>query len=766
MDREDRYALINERIEKLKFIAEEMQIAFFIAKNITDSFVARTIARHIVVRAENFIQHARGLLKPLRAAGYQVSEFHASKEAYASAFEEYFSAARHKLGAHVQDLDFGKRIELWNDIEIVKISFFVEGAQEIYRDLRRLSLPNYVAYTEPPELTNQVVLEALHRYQRDIENRNGIELGTDPLALTRPNTTALLNATPVHSRAGQLVLIRRWVAMQDDLLQKVITQPRIARLLKARIITDIVSFCDCLVTRPAVAGAPQEMDGLDKLIALSGESSAVIDDFVSTSNFMDELWTARSIRNNIGSHVDIDTTVTLANLLANLDSYDVYEALHFYKRVEAAFTKTCFQILFLKMYASDSQRVYGISSSHGQPVVPYADDGFEALPSSPPRYSFNDEEAYKINLMRWLHGNDDQKAEARYFFWKAFECSQAIETIEEIDIFENSGRRLRTHYLRKAHDFFSSTLSDELSDFEFRGALDIMVMCGNGFPYPLAEILVRHGWKTSPFRQWFICRSLGEISSTPHDSVRAFLQAAERSSHWPVRLQASIARFKTFVKDEGLYTLNQKGKTRVEFSRIIDALMKPRQKNERLIFLLAFASILSAPGWDLFSTPFKSNYEQLQNNIEDIIIPLLKQNSDSSKATTLKKLIQSNDYVGVSLLLAIDFEEPHPLRLELLESCCNGSISTAGHDQAARHLAMCFLLNKDHHAAFDIVQRLASRNPDWVDIQILGAEILGETVGSEKEATKWITGLRRSYKLNPELEIRLKEIEAEITKRV
>ena len=49
--------------------------------------------------------------------------------------------------------------------------------------------------------------------------------------------------------------------------------PRIARTFKARIITDIVSFCDCLVTRPVSATAPQAIAGLDKLIAANGESA-------------------------------------------------------------------------------------------------------------------------------------------------------------------------------------------------------------------------------------------------------------------------------------------------------------------------------------------------------------------------------------------------------------------------------------------------------------------------------------------------------------
>jgi len=79
-----------------------------------------------------------------------------------------------------------------------------------------------------------------------------------------------------------------------------------------------------------------------------------------------------------------------------------------------------------------------------------------------------------------------------------------------------------------------------------------------------------------------------------------------------------------------------------------------------------------------------------------------------------------------------------------MDNFCNGSIVTAGHDQASRHLAMCFLLKKEHRMAFEIAEELASRNPDWVDIQILVAQILGDTPGAEEEAAQRVASLRRA----------------------
>ncbi|MEW4477022.1 hypothetical protein, partial [Vibrio cholerae] len=110
---------------------EEMELAYYLAKNASDDQNARVLSRHVIVRAENLITHARSIRKPLQQAGYRVKDFHSTKEAYASEFESYFSEARHKLGAHIQDFDFAKRIDLWNEIETIKVDYFANDALNI-----------------------------------------------------------------------------------------------------------------------------------------------------------------------------------------------------------------------------------------------------------------------------------------------------------------------------------------------------------------------------------------------------------------------------------------------------------------------------------------------------------------------------------------------------------------------------------------------------------------------------------------------------------
>jgi hypothetical protein len=80
------------RLKKLRHIIDELQLAFHLAQHAPDAFVARTLARHVIVRAADFIAHSRGLRRPLNQAGYDTREYHRTKEIYADYFGEYFRA--------------------------------------------------------------------------------------------------------------------------------------------------------------------------------------------------------------------------------------------------------------------------------------------------------------------------------------------------------------------------------------------------------------------------------------------------------------------------------------------------------------------------------------------------------------------------------------------------------------------------------------------------------------------------------------------------
>lgn len=204
------------------------------------------------------------------------------------------------------------------------------------------------------------------------------------------------------------------------------------------------------------------------------------------------------------------------------------------------------------------------------------------------------------------------------------------------------------------------------------------------------------------------------------------------------------------------------------FDTVTDALLTPMNDSEQLICLLALASILGGSRMAAFAPPFKGDYDALQAKVEQRLLPLLKTTANPAKAKTLKDLIQTHDYIGVCVLVALDLDggEQHPLYRALLQNCVEGSIETAWHTQSQRHLAMAYHLLNDNKTAYDVAKGIAQRDPEMADAQILVAQLLGEMPGSEDQAKTEIARIRRVYPLNASQEAALAQVEATILARL
>lgn len=745
------------RLEKLLFMVEEMQVAAAMATATADGFAARTLIRHVLIRAENFIEHARALRKPLNTAGFNTIDFNTRKEAYAKEFEEYFKLARHRLGAHVQDFDFGKRIELWNEIETIKVSYFVDGALEIYDALSALSLPGYVAYAPPPELSDAGLAKAVNTALPAPDSSNSIELGADSLALTRNGTIGMINTTPLHARAAQLALIRRWMSLQRVLLQAISTRKLATRLLRARALTDIVSFCDCLVTRPVAAGAFQAMDGLDQLVSAIGVAPDAITAFVTNATFATQLGGIRAVRDKIGAHVESSETVTLGAVLASLDGFDVERALTFFAQLEAIFIKTCSAHIALRTYAIDGSRIYGATSA-GAPAVPYSGSAPAGPQAAPPRVQVDDPLELNRQLTIWLDGSADEQECARHFFYEAFAHSRAIETVIE-KVESGSGWRRESHEMREAHRFVLDVLASGLSAQDFLGVLDLMVRCGNGWPFALAETIIRYAPDASILERIALCAALGEIASAPHQPVRAFLEDASASANWELSLQARIALFKTFIKHEGVFRLNNPGRTGEDYDVVAAGLLAGLNDHRRLIAQLAFASVMSGPRFGGFTPRLRNEYGALQAEIAAACAPFAPVADHMGWGKKLTLLIGAHDFVGIAAHVAASLDVQDAARAELLAAVLTSAIAMSGRDRSLCNFGVAHALHGDFRQAYAIFSAVAARNPDWTDVQIDAVDILSQIPGAGAEVKAVAARLRANYTLSAELEARLASIE-------
>lgn len=757
--------MLQVRLEKLKFIVEEMALALFLSKNIDDSFVARTLALHIIVRIKDFIAHADQLRKPLAAGGCNVTEFVGKKKAYTESYDEYYKLARDKNAAHVQDVDFADRIELWNDIEMVKMEYFVDGATEIYESLAKLKIPGYVPYKQPSEIKSPNVIQELRLFQRALENDSmgKVVVATDVLALTRDHTSGLVNTTDVHLRAGQIVLLHRWIRVWRDLLTRLQVSQALARIIKERLLTDIVSTCDCLVTRQVAPGSPQEMDGLDKLIIAHNGSPAAIANFVSVSRFADELLKARSLRNTLGAHLDINPQRSMNHLLNDLDAYDIYDGLAFYDRVYAAFRKTCFENLMLRPHAADGRKLHGLMAAERM-SIPFgrAQAPQRTVLLAPPQV--NDEQEYQRELGRWLDGDEEQRGEARTYFFHAFTESQVVSTITDTTTLPSGTRSQNINY-RRVHQYLENVLPGFLDD-DFAGAMKLLASGRGGDPHAVAELAVRLGNTKSVMRLWYLCRALGEIGSGPHQSVVDFLRRCGSVNIPMLRLEAATARFRTYVKVEAQHRFNSRGGKMEDYDAVVLPLLAPMSDAERFVCRLAFASILAEPNSSNARKQFETEFQLLKKNIEDYGIPLISDDLDGAKAAAFQQLVKYDDFVGASVHLVTNlakgaFDALHEL---LMNVCYNGTILYRGDDGALQNLVMCFAVKEDFKGALQLAEGIITRNPDWVDIQILAAEIQANISGEEPRAIKRIAAIRSGFQLTAEQEARLQRLATAIAK--
>ena len=96
---------IQVQVEKALFVAQEMELALMLAERCATDFRARScIARHVLVRAKDFIALTGALIEPMRDAGFAVEGLRSRRTVYMAAFDEYYSTSRTRLAAHVQDL--------------------------------------------------------------------------------------------------------------------------------------------------------------------------------------------------------------------------------------------------------------------------------------------------------------------------------------------------------------------------------------------------------------------------------------------------------------------------------------------------------------------------------------------------------------------------------------------------------------------------------------------------------------------------------------
>ena len=743
------------RLEKLRFLVDDLRLASALSGAAPDAWSGRLIARHVLVRAYDVVTHSRGLRRLAQPFG-PIQAFNDAKETYATWFDEYFKTTRHKLSAHVQDLDFGRRIELWNDVEAGKIGVFVDGAAQIYEALAGLGLPGYASLpAAPAEIDDAAFAAALVDFRASAAAPRA-EFAVDPLGMTRPGTLSGMGMTPLHERASQLALICRWIAWDRAVLDRFSAFPRVRRILQARLVTDVVSFADCLVTRPVAAGALQALTGLDDLLAAEGGPSEPLKAFLSTYRFEQAVERLRPARNKFGAHLDDDPAMSLLDVLALFDALDESDVVAIAETLRTAFRAACHERVYLIGYIADGEKIRGAVPRPNGAVTAYDPQAPAAAWPRLARPGDWSEGDLRTALSDWL-GPDAGRGEVAAEMFRAV-CSGNAGEAFVLEHAIGSGQRWEHHTFTPAHGVLLDKLSNASTPEETSRLLELLLRASHNYPDRAAEVLVRFAAQPGARWQWpGFCRTLGEVAAWDAPlHIGPLRAAANPDEPWDLRRSAILGLFGSFVRFEGVLRVNSGGPT-LDSAHEIEPLLASTTSRQRLELRLAMVSVFAAYGMDIFVRAFETELRALHDDLHTLVCDELGRQGLPERGETARKLIAHLDMVGVVLLLAEP--SPGPDTRELLELVQDGTIVPARHELAGRHLACCLWLVGDIERALAVATRLTQRQPGSASYELLRLEILTNRPGCRDEVMAGAARLRRDFDLSAEELARVSAIE-------
>lgn len=740
------------RLEKLRFIVDELSVASDLAKNASTPEVARLLARHVAVRARDFIGHVRQVRQPLNLVAAGNAELKARVNEYSDTFDTYFGLVRDKVGAHLQDIDLFERAELWVSIDRSMVEYFADGSREIWDLLGTLGTPGHLPFVTPAALADLDVANRLSLFSQSSAAMPA--LAVDWFASTRPNALMGFNGTPVHARAGQLALLRRWMFLQIDMLRLFGLHPDIARLLRARLLTDIVNFHDCLITRPVSASAPQAMPGLDALLGARTAGAEAIAKFAATNRDDQTIEPLRAVRDRVGAHLDIDPTVDLATLTGELDGYDLDTALVHYARLEAVFLNVCKATVYLKMYLADGTPIHGVQLAAANPRAAYdpAQPDTLAAPPAAPSYSPVEMNA---QLALWGDGSGPFADGALRYFREAFSNAPIVDTREYWDDFGVRKRRELVE-LREPHKFLHDHLVTIPNDVQRICAM--LVRCSSGFPAALAETLFdahRNGLPVSVP----LLHGLGELMAWWQETVRDLLLATIASGERNLALAARSALLTMFLRDEGLSRTN--GRSQRDWVTVRDTVLRGVPVADRMATSLALASCFVSGTAGYAIGKFSNEYTDMTDAIVGAARAVLAGTLDAHREAALRQWLDTRRLARATQLLFETGRKGHAAsaKAALLTALRDGDIRVPRDADELSALAECMVNAGNPGSAIPILEEVCRQHPERVEPHLRIVEIIAEIPQFANVALEQAKVIRQHLQLDPHLEARLVAVE-------
>ena len=414
------------------------------------SYLARVLSRILIVRIDDFINLTRRYNNANTTNSILKKKIKNQLFALSELYEEYLREQRHKFSAHFQDKNLHERIELWGEINENKISFFCQQIIDIYKLFESNS--EYVPINDSTLLLSNEKKEKIERLSKEEDNLEKVKSSADVLSMTRPNMTSSIVFHPVPEKMKVLNTISMFYDFLRKLYDILKDNPLYEKILKAQMITDLVSFKDNLIHKSGSQDIglryliEQDIAPYKKILSYEKNKPSCYSPFSKwlprkyipstvykdglkviysfTSKINDDIFnTSINIRNKIGAH--IDHTLSFNNLVNLLNSLTICEIDELRKLLINLWLEVgnCHISLSIQTHKPlELKGVLGLVNNHRES---FYENKIEKIIIPTPKTFSSTKEAFDLILKTW--GKDE---DAINFFNQGFIKSKMNVSIE------------------------------------------------------------------------------------------------------------------------------------------------------------------------------------------------------------------------------------------------------------------------------------------------------------------------------------------------
>lgn len=467
-------------LDHLYYCVKEMDTAYRFVKIQNNDFYKRTVARLIALRTDDFISIA------LRQnnLGPKSAKVRADLLALENYYKDFFELQRDKFSAHFQKLDLATTVDAWNEINFERVDFFYSMSKDCYALFK--SEPGHIPLIE--QTLSETELASIGSVNNDLDIENFPNMGSDLLAITRPNSSGLINASTVSRKMGVLKSIELVINYELAIIDALPPSSDIYEMFCKLFVVDLVSYCDNLYTRSdVVTNSPNYEVGLDNFTT-PPEMASVLDlltEFRTNYKFDDQVLALRAPRNIVCGHIDVSHSVS--NLRSSLQRVDLLKARRFFGQLKDLYRSICFSYLPFRTYAFDAtEKVEGVGRFVGMPVKTF--DGTQPPDHEVELPDVRDVDQYKLQFSKWLTSDDPA---ALSYFYDCFNCAPIVKTAQVVEDFSSGGSVTRGYEFRLTHQYFYEKLGDTgIPNREKLRILDLFKSLRQGHPSILGQILL------------------------------------------------------------------------------------------------------------------------------------------------------------------------------------------------------------------------------------------------------------------------------------